>query len=163
MLVITLGYPVLLAIEGSSLTQGVLKFFRRKLKNSIKIALIVKVELTSHYWCTRYGLYASIKHILQLFESLDNIILSHDEAVWFIVEFSVVDKNAILILFWMFLLFWGKDFCKDFFKPAHNKVQSWTQHTDTQNANHLFCCTDRHVMQWIITIPEIIFFKKILK
>ena len=46
MLVITLGYPVLLDIEGSSLTQGVLKLFRRKLKNSIKIALIVKAELT---------------------------------------------------------------------------------------------------------------------
>ena len=54
-LVITLGYPVLLDIEGSSLTQGVLKLFRRKLKNSIKIALIVKVELTSHYWYTCYG------------------------------------------------------------------------------------------------------------
>ena len=49
MLVITLGYPVLLDVEGSSLTQGVLNFFRRKLKNCIKIALIVKVELPSHY------------------------------------------------------------------------------------------------------------------
>ena len=55
MLVITLGYPVLLDIEGSSLTQGVLNFFRRKLKNCIKIALIVKVELPSHYWYTPYG------------------------------------------------------------------------------------------------------------
>ena len=55
MLVITLGYPVLLDVEGSSLTQGVLNFFRRKLKNCIKIALTVKVELPSHYWYTPYG------------------------------------------------------------------------------------------------------------
>ena len=68
MLVITLGYPVLLDVEGSSLTQGVLNFFLRKLKNCIKIALMVKVELPSHYLYTRYGVkYLEISFKVSIF------------------------------------------------------------------------------------------------
>ena len=43
-LVIMLGYPVLLDVESSDFTHGILKFFHRKLKNSMRIALIVKLS-----------------------------------------------------------------------------------------------------------------------
>ena len=81
MLVIALGYPVLLDVEGSSLTQGVLNFFRRKLKNCIKIALTVKVELPSHYWYTPYGPAKLERHqILQMgITWLFEIVSSHGQ------------------------------------------------------------------------------------
>ena len=45
-----LGNPVLLDIECLSLTEGILNFFPRKLKNCIEIALIIKFEF-SHNQC----------------------------------------------------------------------------------------------------------------
>ena len=66
-MVIALGDPVHLDIANSNLTQGILIFFRRKLKNCIEIALINKFEF-SHNQCR--GTMPVLKRVLKFSQAV---------------------------------------------------------------------------------------------